>query len=417
MFAALPAGASGSFGLHPQDGPHVDVRIAITDDQVTLSLTMNLVFLDELIPQRREQADLIDPPESSQTIAALLEYFASEQPLLVDGEIVEPRIEALYIDDPSPELMPLFPRTGMRGLRKIRFELIYPLSSPPDRVQFTWNSYPMSELTGGPLVIKAELTAEGILDIVEFTEQERGYTWHRTGQDIQSRMLQVPEPVVQQEDSSLLSTISIIVMAVGAIVLIAMLVSGRPAEALATLILMVILVPLFYLVGRPGNTPPTKEEARTIFDSLHANVYRSFDYVDESDIYDALSLSVDDELLEQMYATIFRGLIMQEEGGAVSRVTRLTPLNFDLENVGMLSRPTGPGLPEREALGFNVLYTWQVEGTVTHWGHSHSRTNNYTARYGVIATEQGWRISQMQPLEQDRVDDDPEFTLDEDIEL
>ena len=35
--------------LHPQDGPHVDVRIFIAETEVRVRLEMNLVFLDEMI--------------------------------------------------------------------------------------------------------------------------------------------------------------------------------------------------------------------------------------------------------------------------------------------------------------------------------------------------------------------------------
>ena len=35
--------------LHPQDGPHVDIRIFIDAEAVVLQLEMNLVFLDYLV--------------------------------------------------------------------------------------------------------------------------------------------------------------------------------------------------------------------------------------------------------------------------------------------------------------------------------------------------------------------------------
>ena len=47
---------------------------------------------------------------------------------------------------------------------------------------------------------------------------------------------------------------------------------------------------------------------------------------------------------------------------------------------------------------------WQVEGVVYHWGHSHSRLNEYRARYTVASVSQGWRIVGVEPLEQRRVD-------------
>ena len=57
--------------------------------------------------------------------------------------------------------------------------------------------------------------------------------------------------------------------------------------------------------------------------------------------------------------------------------------------------------------GFSVVMRWQVAGAVFHWGHSHHRTNEYQARYNVLATDTGWRIADSQILEQLRVDAEP----------
>jgi hypothetical protein len=48
-----------------------------------------------------------------------------------------------------------------------------------------------------------------------------------------------------------------------------------------------------------------------------------------------------------------------------------------------------------------------VTGAVFHWGHSHTRTNEYKARYTVIGTDEGWRISASRVLEQSRIDGVP----------
>ncbi len=50
---------------------------------------------------------------------------------------------------------------------------------------------------------------------------------------------------------------------------------------------------------------------------------------------------------------------------------------------------------------------WRVKGAVFHWGHSHTRTNEYRARYTVRGTEHGWRISASQVLEQQRIESAP----------
>ena len=145
---------------------------------------------------------------------------------------------------------------------------------------------------------------------------------------------------------------------------------------------------------------PSSSEAEQIFLPLHANIYRAFDYTAESDIYDALAQSVDGPLLDTLYNQVYRGLIMQEEGGAVSRVMAVRPVELAVESIGIL--------PDDGRPGFDVLARWQVDGKVTHWGHSHERTNEYQARYTVLQTDQGWRIGGSQVQEQLRVSATPE---------
>jgi hypothetical protein len=41
---------------------------------------------------------------------------------------------------------------------------------------------------------------------------------------------------------------------------------------------------------------------------------------------------------------------------------------------------------------------------VTHWGHSHDRTNEYEGRFVVAAEPEGWRIHDAEILRQERVD-------------
>ena len=85
---------------------------------------------------------------------------------------------------------------------------------------------------------------------------------------------------------------------------------------------------------------------------------------------------------------------MQEEGGAVSRVTAVRMSESDIEHIGIVGdRP-----------GFQVRARWQVDGSVFHWGHSHHRTNEYQARYSVVETGGGWRISGSETLEQKQLE-------------
>jgi hypothetical protein len=118
----------------------------------------------------------------------------------------------------------------------------------------------------------------------------------------------------------------------------------------------------------------------SVTESLLRNVYRAFDYHSESDIYDALARSVHGDLLTDLYLQIKQGLIVQEQGGAVAHVQDVKVLKTD-----PATRKGGSGFAER--------VTWQVEGTVEHWGHIHTRVNEYSADFEIQPVDGSWKIT------------------------
>ncbi|MHC4377818.1 MAG: hypothetical protein ACYS26_14560, partial [Planctomycetota bacterium] len=144
------------------------------------------------------------------------------------------------------------------------------------------------------------------------------------------------------------------------------------------------------LVDTPFTTapePPTPADARAIFEPLHRNVYTAFAYDSESDIYDALAGSVGGELLDSLYVQVFRSLKLPDEGHGLARVSQVRHRSTTLESSGVL--------PGTERPSFTVRAQWEVDGNITHFGHSHERTNEYDARFTVAqgATEAaGWLL-------------------------
>jgi hypothetical protein len=125
-------------------------------------------------------------------------------------------------------------------------------------------------------------------------------------------------------------------------------------------------------------------------ETLLRNVYRGFDYRGETDIYEALAQGVQGELLADLYLKIRQGLIMQEQGGAVARVKEVAVTK---------SEPA----PAQIKDGFVERVTWQVEGTVEHWGHIHTRVNEYTADLGIVPSHGAWKINSMDIVKQSQV--------------
>ena len=135
----------------------------------------------------------------------------------------------------------------------------------------------------------------------------------------------------------------------------------------------------------------TGEKSReAVAESLLRNVYRAFDYHSESDIYDALARSVQGDLLADLYLKIKQGLIMQEQGGAVARV----------QEVKVVKTEPAEGKSKN---GFAERVTWQVEGTVEHWGHIHTRVNEYSADLEIEPADGSWKITAMNVARQSQV--------------
>lgn len=407
LLLAVPALRAAA---HPQDGPHVDLRFEILEDAVVARVSMNLVFLDELVETPRELPEAITDRERVGVRAALLEHLRTAHPLIVNGNVIEPEASEVTVADPDPALLPLFPRSGMRGLRKIEMTLTYPLAAPATKVAFVWKTYPLNILVDTelppPLEIAAELTAQGRREQLLFTVDEPEYIWHAPLASEADPLDAVPAPPAAAVWRLPLVTIGVSVVWVFALLCAAVL-RRRPA-APAVFFTAVLVAVTGYLtrdfgtvaVERPGGPAlPTDAEAIEIFAPLHANIYRAFEYVEEGDVYDTLARSVGADMLDQLYRQVYESLVMREEGGAVGRVREVRPLRGTVESVGIVATEAGP------RPGFTVEYEWEVDGAVVHWGHAHERTNAYLARYGVTATDDGWRITGTQIIEQRRIDE------------
>ncbi len=399
MAVALLALAS-ALQAHPQDGPHADVRIAINDDAVVIRVSMNLVFLDEMVDIIREDADVIAEIETESVRSALLAHLLEAHPLTVNGVVANPRAGPLALNNPDRALLGLFPISGMRGLRKVELTLTYELDTPPQTVAFVWGTYPADVLTdldpAPPLVIAAELVEHGRRRIIEFRAEEPEYIWHAppaTGRETPS----IPVPRNARDRYRLPGAALVII---GAGVLVVLVTGRRIGSAGRALVLLGTLAGGVALrsdwpveIDRRSGDLPSAAAAEEVFVFLHGAIYRAFDFVSEDAIYDALDECVDGGLRDQLYRDIYQALIMREEGGAVSQVTAINRLETTVESIGVIDASG------RRDVGFVVHCRFHLDGAVYHWGHSHERTSEYDARYTVIATPKGWRIGGVEVLE------------------
>ena len=136
--------------------------------------------------------------------------------------------------------------------------------------------------------------------------------------------------------------------------------------------------------GDPALPPWALED----FEARHTAVYDVYGLgVDRDAIHDHLAGSFAGEALTREYVEHYTTLRrMADEGTSV----KIVSVRYDAVD------PIAPG-----PLGPRVAARWEVSGIVTHQGHSHARTNRYTAVFTLARTRDGVRIvdTRMKDLE------------------
>ncbi len=140
----------------------------------------------------------------------------------------------------------------------------------------------------------------------------------------------------------------------------------------------------------PSKIVVGEKQSEFIIENLLKNVYRSFDFKSEDDIYDRLALSLDGDLLRDVYLQTREGMELESQGGVRARVK-------DVEIVETYSE----SLPNE--IGFKFHTIWNVSGSVEHWGHKHNRINQYEAEILVKPIEDSWKITNIDLIEEKRV--------------
>ncbi len=121
---------------------------------------------------------------------------------------------------------------------------------------------------------------------------------------------------------------------------------------------------------------------------LLKNIYAAFEHRDDADVYDTLATSVEGSLLKELYLHIKRSLIIAEQGGALSRMTRLEVT--DVKPLGAANNST-----------FEV--TWKLAAETSIGGHLHLRTSQYRARLTLSGKDKQWKLQKFQILDEQRL--------------
>jgi hypothetical protein len=163
---------------------------------------------------------------------------------------------------------------------------------------------------------------------------------------------------------------------------------GRPSPAgVAAPLLGLALAGIAFWGGREASL--SEARTREVVSGLLHNVYRAFDFRDEGHIYDVLARSVEGELLTRIYLETRRGLELASQGGARAKVKQVDVVELEAEAA--------------DGASFRATATWNVAGSVGHWGHVHERRNRYRAELRVAPVDGAWKLVGLEVLDEERL--------------
>jgi len=174
---------------------------------------------------------------------------------------------------------------------------------------------------------------------------------------------------------------------------------SQPVKVQLSIILIlligtVVLFPQFHVSvgGGARASQMSEEDSKLITLSLLKNVYRAFDFRDEEDVYDKLAISVNGDLLTDIYLQSRKSLVIEQAGGAQAKIKQVTVSETEVRE------------PNKEKGAVAIRTKWTATGSVGHWGHLHSRQNFYDAILYLAVADGSWKISGIELLEEKRVD-------------
>jgi hypothetical protein len=150
----------------------------------------------------------------------------------------------------------------------------------------------------------------------------------------------------------------------------------------------VLTLPL--VLPAPLQPKPSSTQIALILDQLLSNVYESFEFRTEEEIYDKLAISVTGEQLTDIYLENRRALEVENRGGARASVDYV-----DVTEIGSVY-----SLPNKEVV---VQAEWLVGGSVSHFGHTHYRNNLYVALVTLTYADSVWKIKSIEVVDEHRL--------------
>ena len=376
--------------------------IYITDQEVRHEILMPLLSMEQWVPVERKDRAFLEVEEQDAAMDAILELFKKQNPVSIDGVRVQPvldRLDFYGLDFTDFAVQAERKRVSTYSAR-VGIILAYPAKTPPQQVAMNWELF-----SSYSPVLRSLVYAYDDAATKDFYYGEDTFEWCNPGRPERPAITAVEAPPRPPKWALTISDI-LLILSLPMLIILSARSFFVPKEKqgkikLGLLVFLIMFVygklaePLDYAIEFNNPFAPkftiAEEDAAAVFSTLHSNIYRAFDYRDESDVYDALAMSVEGKLLSDLYLQIRKGLEMAEQGGAVSHVDEVI-----IEEAKL-------GTTTNDPRAYTYTATWTVQGTVEHWGHLHTRTNRYTADFTTTALDSGWKITALKLLDEERL--------------
>mgnify|MGYP001245277601 FL=1 len=362
--------------------------IYLNDREVRHEILVPLLTFEEWLPIKRANPEFLEVAEQDAMRGQIAEWFRNRNPVEIDGIPVKPVLQRLQFFglDIQDFAQNAEPRRISAYQARLGIILSYPAKAPPNRVNLTWEVFQESAPFLRSIVYdrNANPTEEF------FVKDQPDFEWIREGETPAVASFQTDWTPIQSKRKISNVSYGLIGIAFAGGAFTWMLYRNHPQcipRSLGVAGIWLIGAFMFKdhipLADRPLAPDFTKHTA-----TLLQNIYRAYDYGDQSDVYDALAHSVNGPLLDELFLKIQSGLRMQEQGGAIANVQEVRIVSIK------------PVLDNPESLDCK----WNVTGTVEHWGHIHTRENQYSARIKLDVSEKGrGRISKFEVTNEKRV--------------
>lgn len=377
--------------------------VYVTRTQVRHELLIPLLTVETWLDIEREEAGRINVEEQQRLSDALFEFLSRHNHVRIDGTRVRPELERVDFFGPGIRdfAEEVEPRPVSVYNARVGVIVSFPAETPPEHVEIEWHHFTEQMPYYRPALFGYDDQTHDVLFDPYLTQFE--WTPEQPPESVELVALDRPEPIPHLS----LPALSLLLLLGAAGLAVCGAWPGRvPAARRVAYLAFAGALALGAWAGEsharievahPLEPRPEldDDDAHRVFAALHENIYRAFEKRDEQRIYDALERSVAGPLLEELYLEVRRGLTLQEQGGAVSRV----------DDVQILEAERGPAdtdAPQRQT--FEYRATWTVTGTVEHWGHVHTRKNQYEAVFTIEGFESGWRITDFRPVGEQRLE-------------